>query len=88
MRHNRHCCNTILNTVRAICDPLEVQRKVWLLPTEKIKGTSLEKVVFELSFKGQAAYRYPGSVRKAGDRGVFQMRVQGNKSREAWEMCW
>lgn len=48
--------------IRAICDPLAVQRKVRLFPTEMIKGTSLKKVAFELSFERQAAYRHPGMV--------------------------
>lgn len=58
--------------IRAICDPLEVQRKVRLFPTEMIKGTSLDKVALELDFEGRAAYRYPGMVGQAGDE-VFQM---------------
>ena len=40
--------------IRAICDPLEVQRKVRLFPTEMIKGTSLKKLAFELRFEGHA----------------------------------
>lgn len=63
--------------IRAICDPLKVQRKVRLFPTEMIKGTSSEKVAFELNFGRQAVHRYPGTVYEAGDRGVFQMRNMG-----------
>lgn len=59
--------------IRTICDPLEVQRKVRLFPTEMIKGTSLEKVAFELSFEGQAAYRYPGTVWLTGVTVVVSM---------------
>jgi hypothetical protein len=66
--------------IRAICDPLEVQRKVRLFPTEMIKGLSLEKATSELNFEGQAAYGYPGILCKAGQRSVPGGRNMGTKA--------